>query len=54
MTGTTKSKSGPSTMALLRDPRLQLDRRSLFIVAGIAGSAAGSGPWGPPDWPTGS
>jgi purine nucleoside permease len=37
MTGTTKSKSGPSTMALLRDPRLQLDRRSLFIVAGIAG-----------------
>ena len=37
MTGTTKSKSGPSTMALLRDPRLQLDRQSLFIVAGIAG-----------------
>ena len=28
MTGTTKSKSGPSTMALLRDPRLQLDRQS--------------------------
>ena len=24
-------------MALLRDPRLQLDRQSLFIVAGIAG-----------------
>ncbi len=37
MTGTTKSRSGPSTMALLRDPRLQLDRQSLFIVAGIAG-----------------
>jgi purine nucleoside permease len=37
MTGTTKSKSGPSTMALLRDPRLQLDRQSLFIVAGVAG-----------------
>jgi purine nucleoside permease len=37
MTGTTKSKSGPSTMALLRDPRLQLDHQSLFIVAGIAG-----------------
>ena len=37
MTGTTKSKSGPSTMALLRDPRLQLGRQSLFIVAGIAG-----------------
>jgi purine nucleoside permease len=37
MTGTTKSKAGPSTMALLRDPRLQLDRQSLFIVAGIAG-----------------
>jgi purine nucleoside permease len=37
MTGTTKSKSGASTMALLRDPRLQLDRQSLFIVAGIAG-----------------
>jgi purine nucleoside permease len=37
MTGTTKAKSGPSTMALLRDPRLQLGRRSLFIVAGIAG-----------------
>ena len=37
MTGTTKSKAGPSTMALLGDPRLQLDRRSLFIVAGIAG-----------------
>ena len=37
MTGTTKSRSGPSIMALLRDPRLQLDRQSLFIVAGIAG-----------------
>jgi purine nucleoside permease len=37
MTGTTKAKSGPSTMALLRDPRLQLGRQSLFIVAGIAG-----------------
>jgi purine nucleoside permease len=37
VTGTTKSKSGPSTMALLRDPRLQFGRRSLFIVAGIAG-----------------
>jgi purine nucleoside permease len=37
MTGTTKSKSGPSTMALLRDPRLLLNRQSLFIVAGIAG-----------------
>jgi len=37
VTGTTKSKAGPSTMALLRDPRLQFDRRSLFIVAGIAG-----------------
>jgi purine nucleoside permease len=37
MTGTTKSKAGPSTIALLRDPRLLLDRQSLFIVAGIAG-----------------
>jgi purine nucleoside permease len=37
MTGTTKSKAGPSTMALLRDPRFQVDRQSLFIVAGIAG-----------------
>jgi purine nucleoside permease len=37
MTGTTKSKSGPSTVALLRDPRLQFGRQSLFIVAGIAG-----------------
>ena len=31
-----------STMALLRDPRLQLDRQSLFIVAGIAGIRDGS------------
>jgi len=37
MTGTTKSKAGPSTMALLRDSRLQFDHQSLFIVAGIAG-----------------
>jgi len=37
MTGTTKSKAGPSTMALLGDPRLRLGRRSLVIVAGIAG-----------------
>jgi purine nucleoside permease len=37
MTGTTKAKAGPSTMALLRNPRLQLDRQSLFIVAGLAG-----------------
>ena len=56
MTGTTKSKSGPSTMALLRDPRLQLDRRSLFIVAGIAGirSQVGTlGSAGLADWSCG-
>ena len=53
MTGTTKSKSGPSTMALLRDPRLLLNRQSLFIVAGIAGirSQAGTlGTAGLADW----
>jgi purine nucleoside permease len=53
MTGTTKSKSGPSTMALLRDPRLLLNRQSLFIVAGIAGirSQVGTlGTAGVADW----
>jgi purine nucleoside permease len=40
-------------MALLGDPRLRLDRRSLFIVAGIAGirSQAGTlGTAGVADW----
>jgi purine nucleoside permease len=46
MTGTTKSKAGPSTMALLGDPRLRLDHHSLFIVAGIAGIRSRAGTLG--------
>ena len=44
VTGTTKSNAGPSTMALLRDPQLELTAATLFIVDGIAGirSAAGT------------
>jgi purine nucleoside permease len=35
--GTTKSNSGPSTMAILNDKRLKFTQSSVFIVAGIAG-----------------
>ena len=35
--GTTKSNSGPSMMAILRDPQFEFTFRSVFIVDGIAG-----------------
>jgi purine nucleoside permease len=40
--GTTKSKSGPSTMALLKDPQLDLSRAK-FLLVGIAGISTWNG-----------
>ena len=45
-TGTTKSNSGPSTMAILRDPQLQFTHRSVFIVDGISGIRSSVGTLG--------
>lgn len=45
-TGTTKSNSGPSTMAVLRDPRLRFTGKSVFIVDGIAGIRSSVGTLG--------
>ena len=44
--GTTKSHSGPSTMAILRDPRLRFTERSIFIIDGIAGIRSNVGTLG--------
>jgi purine nucleoside permease len=46
VTGTTKSNSGPSTVALALDDRFQLDESTLFIVAGIAGISSNVGTLG--------
>jgi purine nucleoside permease len=46
VTGTTKSNAGPSTMALLRDPQLELSAATLFIVDGIAGIRSSAGTLG--------
>jgi purine nucleoside permease len=46
VTGTTKSNSGPSTVALALDRRFKLDDSTLFIVAGIAGISSDVGTLG--------
>jgi purine nucleoside permease len=46
VTGTTKSNSGPSTVALALDRRFKFDGSTLFIVAGIAGISSNAGTLG--------
>ena len=49
--GTTKSKSGPSTMAILAATDLFDFAQTRFLLVGIAASAAGTAPSATPGWP---